>query len=73
MGTGVKQPLGKVIKVSHLSSNNYYCFAVAPLNHSTGELLEIGKTSMDVPTFNPYPISSIAANLAKVAYQIGEY
>ena len=28
---------------------------------------------MNIPTYNPYPISSIAANLAKVAYQIGEY
>ncbi len=35
--------------------------------------MQIGKTSDDVPTFNPLPIGSIAAILAKVAYQIGEY
>ncbi len=39
MGTGIKQPLGKIIKVSHLNNNNFYCFAVAPLNHATGEIL----------------------------------
>ena len=73
MGTGIKQPVGKVIKVSHLTPNNAYCFAVSPLDHSTGDLLEIGKTSIDIPTINPIPITSIAANLAKVSYQIGEY
>ena len=36
-------------------------------------MMEIGKTSIDIPTFNPLPISNIAANLAKIAYQIGQY
>jgi len=36
-------------------------------------MMEIGKTSINIPTFNPLPISSIASNLAKVSYQIGEY
>lgn len=71
MVTGTKQPVGKVIKVQHLAPNNIYCFAVSPLDHVTGELLEIGKTSIDIPTINPLPITSIAANLAKVSYQIG--
>jgi hypothetical protein len=32
VGTGIKHPLGKVVKVSHLKANNNYCFAVGPLN-----------------------------------------
>jgi len=36
-------------------------------------MMDIGKTSSDIPTFNPLPISSIASVLAKVAYQINEY
>jgi hypothetical protein len=36
-------------------------------------MMDIGKTSIDIPTFNPLPISNIAGNLAKVAYQIAEY
>jgi len=71
IGTGSKEPVGKIIKVSHLQPNNNYCFAVSPLNNSTSEMMEIGKTSIDCPTFNPLPITNIAANLAKVAYQIG--
>jgi hypothetical protein len=35
--------------------------------------MEIGKTSIDIPTFNPLPVCNIASALAKVAYQIGEY
>jgi hypothetical protein len=53
-----------------LQSNNNYCFAVTPLNINTNEMMGIGKTSTDIPTFNPLPVSSIAAALAKVAYQI---
>lgn len=73
VGTGTKEPVGKIIRVSHLQSNNNYCFAVAPLNNATSEMMEIGKTSIDIPTFNPLPVCNIAASLAKVAYQIGEY
>jgi hypothetical protein len=35
--------------------------------------MEIGKTSIDIPTFNHLPVSNIASSLSKVAYQIGEY
>lgn len=73
MGTGIKEPVGRVIKVGYLMPNNNYCFAVAPLNNTTSEMMDIGKTSSDIPTFNPLPISSIASALAKVAYQINEY
>lgn len=73
MGTGTKQPVGRIIKVGHLQPNNNYCFAVAPLNPTSSEIMDIGKTSSDIPTFNPLPISSIASALAKVAYQINEY
>ena len=73
IGTGTKQPVGKTIKVSHLQPNNKYCFAVAPLKSNSNELMEIGKTSLDIPTHNPLSIPCIASNIAKVAYQIGEY
>jgi hypothetical protein len=73
VGTGTKEPVGKIIRVSHLQPNNNYCFAVAPLNTVTSELMDIGKTSLDIPTFNPLPVCNIAGSLAKVAYQIGEY
>ena len=32
IGTGIKHPLGKVIKVSHLKENSQYCFATSALN-----------------------------------------
>ena len=35
VGTGTKEPVGKIIRVSHLQPNNNYCFAVAPLNTIT--------------------------------------
>jgi hypothetical protein len=35
VGTGTKEPVGKIIKVSHLKPNNNYCFAVSPLNNMT--------------------------------------
>ena len=39
VGTGTKEPVGKIIRVSHLQSHNNYCFAVAPLNNATSEMM----------------------------------
>jgi hypothetical protein len=31
-GTGMKQEIGKTVKISNLIPNNVYCFAVAGIN-----------------------------------------
>ena len=69
-GTGIKNRIDEVVKITNLKPNSIYCFASAATNDED-ELEAIGKTSKDVPTCHPLPIPMLAAYLGKVSYQIG--
>lgn len=71
-GTGHKNGLDQIVRITNLKPNDLYVFAVAPTN-SEDEIEPIGKTSSDVPTSHPLPIPMLAAYVAKVSYQINEF
>ena len=71
-GTGIKNHIDEVVKITNLKPNNIYCFASAPTNQEE-ELEQIGKTSKDITTCHPLPVPMLASYLAKFSYQIGEY
>lgn len=71
-GTGLKNKIYEVVRVTNLQVNNVYCFAVAPTNEES-QVQQIGKTSEDISTCNPMPIAMLASYVAKISYQINEY
>jgi len=71
--TGVRNKIGSVLSIKHLTQNEKYCFAVAAYDANEDVSNGIGTTGEDIVCLHPLPINLLSAYLAKIAYQIGDY
>lgn len=72
-GTGKMQSSLKPHTVYDLKENEKYIFAYSGYDYDQNLINDIGKTSIEVESFNPLPLYLIASKIALAAYNLKHY